>query len=152
MSGYDIGVEALHPFTGEGARGSDDGASAASRSCSPESLRHALAGSIASQACITLRPGIAIRATTPESGNDRQTLRPRLRAQPRADPRGAARTFRQLPPRARSGTRHRPARGAFRRGNALRSEEHTSELQSLMRISYAVFCLKKKTTHNKQHR
>src|SRR3546814_1124770 len=31
---------------------------------------------------------------------------------------------------------------------ATRSEEHTSELQSLMRISYAVFCLKKKT---KQH-
>src|SRR3546814_8528663 len=30
---------------------------------------------------------------------------------------------------------------------ALRSEEHTSELQSLMRISYAVFCLKKKITH-----
>src|SRR3546814_9080123 len=29
----------------------------------------------------------------------------------------------------------------------LRSEEHTSELQSLMSISYAVFCLKKKTTH-----
>src|SRR3546814_6317569 len=28
----------------------------------------------------------------------------------------------------------------------MRSEEHTSELQSLMRISYAVFCLKKKTT------
>src|SRR3546814_7127588 len=34
----------------------------------------------------------------------------------------------------------------------LRSEEHTSELQSLMRISYAVFCLKKKNTNNKiQH-
>src|SRR3546814_5229191 len=31
-----------------------------------------------------------------------------------------------------------------------RSEEHTSELQSLMRISYAVFCLKKKKKHNKQ--
>src|SRR3546814_8368094 len=30
---------------------------------------------------------------------------------------------------------------------ACRSEEHTSELQSLMRISYAVFCLKKKNTH-----
>src|SRR3546814_7061791 len=30
-----------------------------------------------------------------------------------------------------------------------RSEEHTSELQSLMRISYAVFCLKKKTNKNK---
>src|SRR3546814_1077257 len=35
------------------------------------------------------------------------------------------------------------------RGRAPRSEEHTSELQSLMRISYAVFCLKKKKhTHN----
>src|SRR3546814_961138 len=33
-----------------------------------------------------------------------------------------------------------------------RSEEHTSELQSLMRISYAVFCLKKKTTtYQKEH-
>src|SRR3546814_1590334 len=31
----------------------------------------------------------------------------------------------------------------------LRSEEHTSELQSLMRISYAVFCLKKKKTKKK---
>src|SRR3546814_6137834 len=30
----------------------------------------------------------------------------------------------------------------------VRSEEHTSELQSLMRISYAVFCLKKKKKHN----
>src|SRR3546814_5787277 len=33
------------------------------------------------------------------------------------------------------------------RANDLRSEEHTSELQSLMRISYAVFCLKKKKTN-----
>src|SRR3546814_7641978 len=32
-----------------------------------------------------------------------------------------------------------------------RSEEHTSELQSLMRISYAVFCLKKKKTNKKIH-
>src|SRR3546814_2147833 len=31
-------------------------------------------------------------------------------------------------------------------GRAIRSEEHTSELQSLMRLSYAVFCLKKNTT------
>src|SRR3546814_2820438 len=31
--------------------------------------------------------------------------------------------------------------------NTTRSEEHTSELQSLMRISYAVFCLKKKNKH-----
>src|SRR3546814_8752372 len=33
----------------------------------------------------------------------------------------------------------------LRRMSSARSEEHTSELQSLMRISYAVFCLKKKT-------
>src|SRR3546814_8971902 len=33
-----------------------------------------------------------------------------------------------------------------------RSEEHTSELQSLMRISYAVFCLKKKNRHKKHLR
>src|SRR3546814_8955485 len=32
-----------------------------------------------------------------------------------------------------------------------RSEEHTSELQSLMRISYAVFCLKKKKNNKKNH-
>src|SRR3546814_2909593 len=46
----------------------------------------------------------------------------------------------------RSGCRiHRPR-------NAARSEEHTSELQSLMRISYAVFCLKKKNIQNNAHR
>src|SRR3546814_1164931 len=46
--------------------------------------------------------------------------------------------------RRRAGRRGcvRPARRAG--GGAPRSEEHTSELQSLMRISYAVFCLKKK--------
>src|SRR3546814_5505074 len=43
--------------------------------------------------------------------------------------------------------RSNPAResGAARCQDLARSEEHTSELQSLMRISYAVFCLKKKT-------
>src|SRR3546814_3851118 len=41
---------------------------------------------------------------------------------------------------------------ALRRARHLRSEEHTSELQSLMRISYAVFCLKKKNKQNtKEH-
>src|SRR3546814_4132750 len=54
--------------------------------------------------------------------------------------------------------RARDAGGPERRGTAvqdrgeaeLRSEEHTSELQSLMRISYAVFCLKKKKTQTQQ--
>src|SRR3546814_2718832 len=43
--------------------------------------------------------------------------------------------------------RKRTAFGASS-GAAERSEEHTSELQSLMRISYAVFCLKKKKEHD----
>src|SRR3546814_9692463 len=46
---------------------------------------------------------------------------------------------------ARCGSPGRPAAPAGPgRSSAARSEEHTSELQSLMRISYAVFCLKKK--------
>src|SRR3546814_4180019 len=47
----------------------------------------------------------------------------------------------------RAAIRTRPGQAA---ASATRSEEHTSELQSLMRNSYAVFCLKKKKrTHNK---
>src|SRR3546814_8487965 len=49
---------------------------------------------------------------------------------------------------------HPPARSIAHNfhtpGEAPRSEEHTSELPSLMRISYAVFCLKKKKTKNKK--
>src|SRR3546814_2886236 len=44
------------------------------------------------------------------------------------------------------GGRNEPVRDAGNRFE--RSEEHTSELQSLMRISYAVFCLKKKKNNN----
>src|SRR3546814_9968814 len=56
---------------------------------------------------------------------------------PRADLRGRAAT--QAP-------RIFPRPHAHRETLVRRSEEHTSELQSLMRISYAVFCLKKKKT------
>src|SRR3546814_1724917 len=49
----------------------------------------------------------------------------------------------QLQPPRRSG------RGRGEKAARFRSEEHTSELQSLMRISYAVFCLKKKKTKKK---
>src|SRR3546814_2899508 len=44
---------------------------------------------------------------------------------------------------------HNIRRGHALRHAAARSEEHTSELQSLMRISYAVFCLKKKKNTTK---
>src|SRR3546814_3491054 len=56
----------------------------------------------------------------------------------------------QLPP----GKAHGPRAGATElgaEGNAERSEEHTSELQSLMRTSYAVFCLKKKQKLKQKH-
>src|SRR3546814_8049338 len=65
--------------------------------------------------------------------------------------------FRSRCPPAPAGRRPcRPCPAAAPGGAASRrSEEHTSELQSLMRISYAVFCLKKKkkpktNTHNQQ--
>src|SRR3546814_1296572 len=70
--------------------------------------------------------------------------------------------FRSSPPdpiaRRRTGRRHRDRRvdaapmgqRQFRR--RARSEEHTSELQSLMRISYAVFCLTKKTIQTSTRR
>src|SRR3546814_2268404 len=45
-----------------------------------------------------------------------------------------------------------PAATRAPNANTRRSEEHTSELQSLMRISYAVFCLKKKTKPNMKQR
>src|SRR3546814_10892444 len=41
-----------------------------------------------------------------------------------------------------------PISWSISRNVSCRSEEHTSELQSLMRISYAVFCLKNKNTNN----
>src|SRR3546814_9735618 len=70
--------------------------------------------------------------------------RHRLAAFPRPDARLAeARPVRQLD----------TAEAAFlpQPAQPIRSEEHTSELQSLMRISYAVFCLKKKINTPKQH-
>src|SRR3546814_10792399 len=70
--------------------------------------------------------------------------------------RGAARRLaRHVPAFAHRGDDHirfLRQRDRFGEPVALRSEEHTSELQSLMRISYAVFCLKKKKiTHNNTH-
>src|SRR3546814_7286881 len=46
---------------------------------------------------------------------------------------------------------HEYAQDRHQQGPLCRSEEHTSELQSLMRISYAVFCLKKKKQQHVKH-
>src|SRR3546814_6884149 len=65
-----------------------------------------------------------------------------VRALPRRS-RGRALTAQAAPCFCRSGFSRELLAGLRRKGSR-RSEEHTSELQSLMRISYAVFCLKKK--------
>src|SRR3546814_9690773 len=52
----------------------------------------------------------------------------------------------------RAGGGRRGASGGRHLRDPGRSEEHTSELQSLMRISYAVFCLKKKTRYTTRWR
>src|SRR3546814_7159022 len=88
------------------------------------------------QALVALPRGRHQRDVTAAHRMARQTLRaPREAAFPAAEAgRGeqAAREQRRI-------TQHRPA---------IRSEEHTSELQSLMRTSYDVFCLKKKKKNN----
>src|SRR3546814_3022010 len=55
------------------------------------------------------------------------------------------------PIKSRQGRRRRAGKRRQAGCKGRRSEEHTSELQSLMRISYAVFCLKKKNTSNNRH-
>src|SRR3546814_1622664 len=74
------------------------------------------------------RLGAAHQLSEPGARHEGQSLGPVDRGAPRSLGEAAAR-FRQ---------------GLVGRVDAARSEEHTSELQSLMRISYAVFCLKKK--------
>src|SRR3546814_3539061 len=69
---------------------------------------------------------------------------PPLRDQRFARPRSKQEPFERG--KALGGDARLPERARRQRGAVPRSEEHTSELQSLMRISYAVFCLK-----NKQH-
>src|SRR3546814_4151078 len=69
-----------------------------------------------------------MRPSSAPAGDEASSPRPRPRS-PGPCPETASRPW----PRSRA---------------ASRSEEHTSELQSLMRISYAVFCLKKKRTDN----
>src|SRR3546814_7100017 len=102
-------------------------------------------------------PADAASAPVPTAGweSPRETPRARSHDDDRDDlPDGlpAARRSRRQPcPRK---PRHRPSPDYCRQiratgAAAIRSEEHTSELQSLMRISYAVFCLKKKKTTNK---
>src|SRR3546814_10055043 len=109
------------------------------------------------------RPTRRNRSAPPDPEDRRDPFasdRRHLRKRPRADP--ARRPARLVGQQHRLGEpplvadRHRGRRRARHLCPAVaaahlrpRSEEHTSELQSLMRISYAVFCLKKKNHNNK---
>src|SRR3546814_8887336 len=80
------------------------------------------------------RPGVAGVPRQAGGRRARQAAQPRLQVEPNA---------RRLGPAVVGG------RALLRPAD--RSEEHTSELQSLMRLSYAVFCLKKKKYRNRIH-
>src|SRR3546814_6309852 len=97
--------------------------------------------------CVGRTPAIALggEPAKPAFCNGNPPLRQgrdrRCRAADRDGPSGRGADRNRLRTRRRRDQR----RGG--RANLRRSEEHTSELQSLMRISYAVFCLKKKNTN-----
>src|SRR3546814_3359716 len=98
------------------------------------------AGSGAGREYPALAPPVAARDRLPALGHS-------------CGPAGLA--HRVARPDARGGRQGVPVRRIGPRGPAphrlVRSEEHTSELQSLMRISYAVFCLKKKKKKTQTH-
>src|SRR3546814_8986690 len=97
-----------------------------------------------------VRPQRQSRRLPGEIVERRDTARPRIVAAHREgigvlEPERAEQPHPVRPARPRAHELHDPR---ARRHIGARSEEHTSELQSLMRNSYAVFCLKKKTQYN----
>src|SRR3546814_7466110 len=75
-----------------------------------------------------------------------------LNSGPIGNPRNIRKIHRKRRNGKRAGRHSEPARKPVRHAVVThRSEEHTSELQSLMRISYAVFCLKKKSKTQRTH-
>src|SRR3546814_1557861 len=95
---------------------------------------------------VEISRGLGIEPEASRRGRGNRRLARFLRhapAPPKPLPQPAAPSRYRLMPARRGRRCGRAARPARLRG---RSEEHTSELQSLMRISYAVFCLKKKKT------
>src|SRR3546814_2330176 len=101
------------------------------RSTRPTSTTTASSAASSSRTCAkSAHPGMTARECTPVSDRAPKRRQGKRRKRCGGGPRCKARAFLH---------REGKARG--------RSEEHTSELQSLMRISYAVFCLKKKNNN-----
>src|SRR3546814_3896331 len=104
--------------------------------------------------CRAARPSPSPRSTTPKSSSSTRNNNPPSRTregkshQQRSHPndQGSRSLLFVLRPYRADGRRGCRGRARRRRRGGYRSEEHTSELQSLMRTSYAVFCLKKQIT------
>src|SRR3546814_7881408 len=86
--------------------------------------------------------------TGSQETSDESDIRQGHARQGRSADRGAA----LFPALCRAHLRGQIRRPCDGRSARRRSEEHTSELQSLMRISYAVFCLKKKTNNTRRQK
>src|SRR3546814_9271551 len=93
---------------------------------------------------------IEVRMKTPRPDLLRLLARPEL-AIFRLDPPRGTGPLRRSAQRGGPGLLLEPLPGPVIDADDPRSEEHTSELQSLMRISYAVFCLKKKKRTRHEH-
>src|SRR3546814_2432972 len=91
----------------------------------------------------TLFPYTTLFRSLPAAGPVRRHASQRLTDRHRG-PRAARAADRRAHDGDHARSRADAGDGTLGCGHAFRSEEHTSELQSLMRISYAVFCLKKK--------
>src|SRR3546814_10228051 len=100
----------------------------------------------------TLTDTLVPYTTLFRSGVQGADARGRLRADRDPAPAHVGQELGRHPPRRRCPRPllHQAAHRQLRH-HQRRSEEHTSELQSLMRISYAVFCLKKKKKKNNEH-
>src|SRR3546814_3304801 len=86
------------------------------------------------------KPGCGSRQDDPQGCRPRRTCSGACEVDPRHLPGRRGDGFRFVAP-----IDQKACKIALKVNDCRRSEEHTSELQSLMRISYAVFCLKKKT-------
>src|SRR3546814_1330156 len=91
------------------------------------------------------QPALRIRRTGEGGSWSASTLGRRQNAEKSCSPRKGSLASSRRSSDSGCGTCHE--RCALKGSGTSRSEEHTSELQSLMRISYAVFCLKKKNNH-----
>src|SRR3546814_2118959 len=142
----------VHPAS---IRSTRSASSAAARGRPIDAATAAACGSLIVEANSSASSAVSFSTVNPGSGTHQPTpasasVSALRRCSSREPPCGIGTKIAGRPMASRSAAVVAPARVITRcaaRRRAPRSEEHTSELQSLMRISYAVFCLKKKKTN-----